>query len=332
MLATSRFLAPVGLEVLDRIGAKDLAGARLLLDWLREDWHLAGGDDPLLDAPFPRFWARGKDADASQMKLAAAALLVWTKTTALRGIAIFEGPEGSARDDATRSNIALALMVGYGNLEEYQKQLAAASGLATQFPDSRSLFFGQLADLFALGRFDDGARLVEDRLRRIPGDRDAMHGQVRAAVYREEYSKAHDLEQKIIDADKAEAFDLNNMAWYSLLAGKVAPSDIEGVLKASQLNRNSSSTLHTLGCLCAEVGKTKEAREVLVQSMDLLNLDEPNPDYWYAFGRIAEQYGERDAALANYARVTKPKRAVEIPDSTYYLAQVRLQALRGEKQ
>ena len=71
---------------------------------------------------------------------------------------------------------------------------------------------------------------------------------------------------------------------------------------------------------------------MLVQGMDLLDLDEPDTDYWYAFGRIAEQYGERDAARADYARVTKPKTAIEIPNSTYYLAQVRLQALRGDKQ
>ena len=97
------------------------------------------------------------------------------------------------------------------------------------------------------------------------------------------------------------------------------------------MGNNNSSILHTLGCVYADVGKTKEAREVLIQAMDVLNLDEPDENYWYAFGRIAEQYGERDAALANYARVTKPKRAVEIPDSTYYLSRVRMQTLRGEK-
>jgi len=97
------------------------------------------------------------------------------------------------------------------------------------------------------------------------------------------------------------------------------------------LSNNNTSILHTLGCVYAEVGKTKEAREVLIQSMDELNLDEPDENYWYAFGRIAEQYGERDAALANYARVTKPKTAVELPESTYQLAQIRLRALRGEK-
>jgi hypothetical protein len=79
------------------------------------------------------------------------------------------------------------------------------------------------------------------------------------------------------------------------------------------------------------VGKTKEAREVLIQAMDVLNLDEPDDNYWYAFGRIAEQFGEHDTAVANYARVTKPKTAIEIPDSTYYLTQVRIQALLREK-
>jgi predicted Zn-dependent protease len=126
--------------------------------------------------------------------------------------------------------------------------------------------------------------------------------------------------------------DLNGSAWSALFTGKVEPNDIESALKSAQLSDNSPAVLHTLGCLYAEVEKTKEAREVLVQGMDLLDLDEPDPDYWYAFGRIAEQYGERDAARADYARVTKPKTAIEIPNSTYYLAQVRLQALRGDKQ
>ena len=87
--------------------------------------------------------------------------------------------------------------------------------------------------------------------------------------------------------------------------------------------------LHTLGCLYAESGRTKEAREVLIQAMDLQVMDEPDPNYWYAFGRIAEQYGELEVAKADYAKVTKPKKAVELPDSTYLLAQTRLNALQG---
>ena len=70
---------------------------------------------------------------------------------------------------------------------------------------------------------------------------------------------------------------------------------------------------------------------MLVQAMDLENLDEPDGPFWYAFGRVAEQYGEREAALANYERVTKPKKAVQIPSSSYRLAQERMKGLGAEK-
>jgi hypothetical protein len=75
------------------------------------------------------------------------------------------------------------------------------------------------------------------------------------------------------------------------------------------------------------LGKAKEAREVLTEAMDKLDLDEPDDNYWYAFGRIAEQYGERDIALADYAKVTKPKKPIELPGSSYRLAQIRIAAL-----
>ena len=95
------------------------------------------------------------------------------------------------------------------------------------------------------------------------------------------------------------------------------------------MSNNNASILHTLGCVYAEVGKTKEAREVLVQAMDALNLDEPDDNYWYAFGRIAEQYGEYETARNDYMRVTKPKKALDIHDSSYRLAQIRLAAMQG---
>jgi len=174
--------------------------------------------------------------------------------------------------------------------------------------------------------------LAEERLKRIPGDTDAMRALVWGATSRGDYSKAYILSRNILDEGKAEPQDLNENAWLSLFIGKVEPNDIDNALKGAQLTKQNPAVLHTLGCLYAQVGKTKEAREILVHSMDLLNLDEPNPDYWYAFGLIAEHYGDGDAARANYMRVTQPKRSVEIPGSTYYLAQARLQALHAQKQ
>ncbi|MBZ5547236.1 MAG: DUF3857 domain-containing protein [Acidobacteriia bacterium] len=331
VLATSQFPAAIGMEVLDRIATNDLAGARVLLDWLREDWHLAGGDDPLSGASFPRFWTKGRDADVATMKMAAASILTGYKQTARQGLTILEAARDSVRNDADRLNISLALISGYSNLEEDDKALAVSAELAKLYPESQRVFLGQSFELRALGRFEEADRLAADRLNRISGDVDAMRALVWSATARGDYVKAHALGQNIIDEGKAEPSDLNGIAWVSLFVGKVEPADIENALKATQLSKNNTAMLHTLGSVYAEVGKTKDAREVLVQSMDLLRLDEPNPDYWYAFGRIAEQLGERDAALANYARVTKPKRAIEFPDSSYYLAQVRLRSLRSEQ-
>ena len=115
------------------------------------------------------------------------------------------------------------------------------------------------------------------------------------------------------------------------LSGKVEQSDIEDALKGTQLSQNNSSILHTLGCVYAEAGKTKEGEKCWCRPWMCSASTSPIANYWYAFGRIAEQYGEREAALANYARVTKPERATQIPDSAYYLSRVRMQTLRGEK-
>jgi len=332
VLATSKLPAGVALEVLDRVAANNLSGAHALLDWLREDIHLMGSDDPLSGARFPHLWTKGRDADAVDMKLAAASILTMYKQTAARGLDVLEAPRDSIKNDAEKLDIALALSSGYYFLDEYDKALSVCAALAKQYPESRTVFIDQSFHLRALGRLEESDKLAEDRLKRIPGDTDAMHILVRNDIARGDYSGAHVLQKKILDESKAEPEDMNMVAWLSLYLGKVGPSDVEDALKGAQLSGNNANILHTLGCVYAEVGKTKEAREVLIQAMDSLNLDEPDANYWYAFGRIAEQYGEIDAALANYARVTKPKRAVDIPDSSYQLAQMRLKILRGEKQ
>jgi hypothetical protein len=103
---------------------------------------------------------------------------------------------------------------------------------------------------------------------------------------------------------------------------------LENAVKAAQMSQHSAGTLHTLGCLYAEQGKTKEAREVLVQAMDQLDLAEPTGEYWYGFGRIAEQFGENEIAAGEYRKVNKPKETRNLPASTYALAQRRLKQMQ----
>jgi len=53
-------------------------------------------------------------------------------------------------------------------------------------------------------------------------------------------------------------------------------------------------------------------------------LGQPDSNFWYAFGRVAEQAGEIDVARDYYAKVSKPKVNWRLTDSSYQLAQTRL--------
>jgi len=321
----------IGLEALDRVENNNLAGARILLDWLRDDYHLPGGDDPLAGLPFARLWTKGRNPDAAAMKTAAAAILAEQKETAKRGIEMLEAAKATATNEIEKLNITLAILSGYGTLEDFDKGAPISGELAKQYPESVSIFYIHDFALRALHRYKEAEESANERLKRIPGDVDAIRDLAYTASWHDDHAAARALQQKLMDDGKAEPQDLNGLAWNALFTGKTGPADLDAALKGAQLSNNNTSILHTLGCVYAELGKTKEARDILTESMDELDLDEPDDNYWYAFGRIAEQYGEREVALADYAKVSKPKHEYEIPDSSYHLAQLRTATINGEK-
>ncbi len=317
----------IALEVLDRVKSGDLAGAKVLLDWLREDSHLEGGDDPLGGPVFPRFWIKGQAADAHKMTLAAAALLAGTKPTAARGIALLEEAQKTAATDREKTNLQLALTAGYATQQNYAKLLVVSSALLGQVPESRLAFTENIEALLGLGRYDAAVALANDRLKLLDADTDALHMLMVTEADRGNFPAALGWAKKMADQGKEDASLLNSIAWFALFTPKVDESDVATGIKATQMARDNPAILHTLACLYAETGKTKEAHDLLLRAMDNLNLDAPTDDYWYAFGRIAEQYGERDIAVADYRKLQKPKDALEIPTSTWVLAQNRLKVL-----
>ncbi|MGA2349012.1 MAG: DUF3857 domain-containing protein [Terracidiphilus sp.] len=320
----------IGLEMLDRIKAGDLTGAKVLLDWLREDQHMEGGDDPLGGPIFPRFWIKGQAADARKMKLAAASILASSRPTAAQGVTLLEEALKDATSDRERTNIELALARGYADQDNFARVLDLSSALLQQEPESSRAFWWNSWALTGLGRHDEAIALSDARLKLLDGDVDALHRKMFVEFDRGNIAAARAWGQKLIDQGKGNENLLNAMAWYALFGGKVEQADIDMSIKSTQMSKDNSSFLHTLACLYAETGKTKEAHDLLLRGMDDLNLDEPNDDYWYAFGRIAEQYGEREIAIADYRKLKVPREVTSIPDSTYRLAQMRLKALGAE--
>jgi Flp pilus assembly protein TadD len=319
----------VGLEALDRIKSGDLAGAKTLLDWLREDAHLEGGDDPLAGAPFPRLWTRGAAADARKMKLAAASLLLGDKPSTAQSVAIYEEAMKDSTSDREKTNIDLALLRGYAVLDNYAGMLEVSKALLKEEPESRTVFYSLCGALMGLRRFDEADAAVAERLKLLDNDADALRMKMQIESNRGDFAAARAAGRKMADLGKDDAEVWNEIGWFALFTGKVEDADIAAAIKATQLARDNPHILHTLACLYAETGKTKEARDLLLRSMDDLSLDEPNDDYWYAFGRIAEQYGERDIAIADYRRLEKPKEPLAMVASSYVLAQDRLKAMKA---
>lgn len=331
VLGTSRKAAALGLEVLDRLAKNDLHGAQVLLDWLRDDWHLAGGDDPLAGESFPRLWNRGQTPEPAAMKLAAAGILVTSKDTSSEGLAILDAASKSAESDIERQNILLAEIEGYNYLRNYGKGLADCAELAKKYPESKWIFSNESYDLTALGRLSEADSLARDRINRIPGDITAQRVLEVDALAQNNYDLAHELGLKIIASEDAQAGDFNEVAWVSLFTGKTGKDDLSYAIKGAQIGHNAFAELHTLASVYAELGDPRKARELLVQAMDKADLNEPETETWYLLGRIAEACGEVDIAAADYHRVEKPK--LQLPStlatSTFKLAQLRLKTLQS---
>lgn len=326
LLANLNWLAPVATEALDRVQRGDLASAGMLLGWVRESLtNHQDVDDPYAVNPFTRFWSIGqRQGDEKAIRLAAASLWVTGAGAARRGVEVLESAKSGA-DDSQQEAIDLALLSGYETLHDHEHALAAARALAKRSPLSRRAFLAQAAQLRALNRSQEADSLAEERLKALPDDIDALRAMAFNSFASRDYETAYARGLKVLADPRSTTVDMNETAWSSLFFDREGGPDVENAQRAAQAN--SMQALHTLGCAYAEVGKTRESREVLLQSMAARNMVEPNGDFWYAFGRIAEQYGERDIALTDYAKVKPPEDASLSYQSSYELAQHRIKVL-----
>ena len=88
----------------------------------------------------------------------------------------------------------------------------------------------------------------------------------------------------------------------------------------------SYAVLHTLACIYAAQGKTREAHELLLKAMNANSLPLPDSSIWFGLGAIYEQYGLPDAAIQVFLHVEKPTGIIS-PGDTWVLAQMHLKAL-----
>jgi tetratricopeptide (TPR) repeat protein len=197
------------------------------------------------------------------------------------------------------------------------------------YPDSATAFAGYALSSIRLKNWDALDNAARERLERNPDDEQVVMIRAMAASSQGDFTKSLELLRTRISNPKASMGLLNNYAWDGLFVSP-APSDmIEIGQRAARLSDNKDfSILHTLAAVYAEIGRPAEARKLILEGMDEIGLDEPNEAAWYVFGRIAEQYGQTDAAVSAYKR-TKQKEPGGVFDSnsTWALAERRARVM-----
>lgn len=324
--ATRKSPALIGFSVLRLLDAGKADAARQWLNWAREEFPLNGGDDPLATTPFSRYWQKAKASATDDEIRNAAAMLMLSKELSERSIAILEGARAKAASDDERLKLDHALTIAYAlKDDDGPGMIPLAERLVAALPDSPTAFNLLGTAYTRVDQHARAAKIAQARLKLLPRDEDALRVLGGAAMYSGDYAACDRYYRQIVLELEPNAGDYNNIAWNALLSGKELERALEDARQAMQLPGGSAALLHTLASLYAETGKSLEAREALLQSMDSAGRDEPAPHDWYVLGRIAENYGVTDAALAAYRKVDKPKTTPAA--STYLLAERRMKVI-----
>jgi tetratricopeptide (TPR) repeat protein len=300
--------------------------AKRWLNWAREDVSSGNGDDPLSGSPFAKLWSKAKQSATADEEKVAAATLMLRKPFLDTSLPILT----AAREKLTgeqQNAVDHALAIAYAGSKQWGQLEKVARRLRAAYPDSIEAFGFLTTSLYEQEKTVDSDKIAGERLTKLPNDPDALRVLAQSALRAGDYAKCESWYRKLIDGTTANAGDYNNAAWNALfMVGKTLDNALEDARRATSLPGSGPAALHTLATLYAETGKTLEARDALLRSMDDAGRDDPAPHDWYVLGRIAEDYGATDAATAAYKRVEKPKDTLN--GSTYVLAQKRLKGLK----
>jgi tetratricopeptide (TPR) repeat protein len=324
VLATEDLLFPAGAEAMRRLEQGDLDGARLLLGWISEMAQAPGGGDPLAGEPFARIWPGAATGDVDRLRTAAASLMVRGRLASEAVNPLLRGLE-TAGSDLERLGIQTALAMAYFQMERFEDAHELAKEMVRAHPDSTAGLELETGCLIRLGRPEEAERAAQRMLGRIPGNPDAIRILAQTASAREDWAGAAGYYGQLIDSGRAQSSDYNNLAWNALFAGEVTEAAIGYARQAVTLDkRESHYSLHTLATLLAETGRLTEAREAILQAIEISGKEEPASEDWYVLGRIAEHFDLKQAAADAYRRVKPPPSPQRDPQSTYRLAEKRL--------
>lgn len=225
-------------------------------------------------------------------------------------------------------NLDRALADAYQLEDKFGDELPVARRLVKEAPDSDTAAERLETALVENKESDESIQIAQDRMSKNPDDPQKIRDYAWVLWLAGRLDEAQTVRKKLIDTGKATSGDYNQIAWDYLIENKVTPEAVQQAEHATLMSDGQNGGIvDTQAAIYAEIGRASEAYTMELQAIDLDGDEEPNDPSWYVFGRIAEQYGERDAAIEDYKKCKAPDNSLALSDSPYALAQRRLNAL-----
>lgn len=316
VIGTDASPAGLGRHVLRLLSRNDEANAARCLDWLVDRQKAKGG--------LAKLWGAG--VSRKRDSIAAVAAVLAGASDADRTIPILEKCVHPATEARAACDFALA--AAYTANKRWKELDAHASAWEKRAPDPERPIYAKMFALTKLGRFDDADRLLDERLAKQPDDDALLRYRTWVAIARGTLAEAIRRYDSLIKRSAPSPHDINQVVWLRVADENDVGAAVELARKAIGPDRTKAAAplLNTLATAEAELGQVREAKLDAWQSMANRDRDVPDPSDWYVVGRIAEQLGLREDAIAAYRRVGREDETKPIPVA-HDFAQRRLKRL-----
>ena len=311
-------------DALQRLDRNDLVGARRALDQARAETKPATDQrDVATVAAFLGAWTKGFAGTRDDIRMAASILLA-NGSSASSVLPVLQDFRKRAVLPSQRMNLDLALITAYMRTGKQDESLRLATETLQRDPFSVAYEFieGWAEEIERPQAFKT---FLQVRLAKNPKDEDSLRLMAQIDRQLGNFDKAEAFYRSITqDPRVTRSGDMADLARLALFHDRVTETDADALRRVP----GDGKATRVLAALYAELGRTTEARQSLIQAMNMDGRAEPDNDDWYVLARIYDQLGERSAALAAYRKVAKPVKNPDRKDSAYVLAQRRIAALQ----
>jgi tetratricopeptide (TPR) repeat protein len=322
LIGANSTASAIGRYLLATVSTADEKTSATLLDWIVEDLRRV---NPSMASGLKSFWGTGLPRTKPAMEVVAAVIANGDDAKSIAALKRCNTTVTTANAqyvcDWVLAN-AYGAQANWAELDDHARDWMTRSKQEPTAVATRARALGHL------GKFDEAEQILADALKTDPDDRALLMTQIELAWGRHQPAQARQRSDALAARSDATPADLNNAAWSDLIEGGDLATARQIVERALQIENKSSNLLNTAAAIEAEQGDLAASHGHVEAGRD--STETPSSGDWYVHGRILEQLGFPDDAIASYRKIKASKAANLLPDSSE-LAKKRLTKLGVKK-